>query len=60
MEKGLDSFLSRVEESLIREAMLIANGNITKAAQRLKIKRQTLQHKLKKMNGESGDNEENR
>lgn len=58
LEKGLDSFLSHVEESLIREAMLIANGNITKAAQRLKIKRQTLQHKLKKMNGESGENGE--
>jgi len=49
MEEGLDRLLEKIETDLIREAMLISNGNITKAAEKLKIKRQTLQHKLKKM-----------
>jgi len=48
MEDGLDSLLEIIERNLIKEAMLISNGNITKAAEKLKIKRQTLQHKLKK------------
>lgn len=49
MRDGLDRFLENVEGALIKEAMLVCNGNITKAAEKLKIKRQTLQHKLKKM-----------
>jgi arginine utilization regulatory protein len=49
MNRGLDPFLEQVETALIKEAMLLSNGNITKAAERLKIKRQTLQHKLKKI-----------
>lgn len=48
MEEGLDSLLENMERNLIKEAMLASNGNITKAAEKLKIKRQTLQHKLKK------------
>ena len=37
-----------VEAKIIRDAIVAANGNISKAAENLKIKRQTLQHKLKK------------
>lgn len=48
IEDGLDSLLVNIEQKLIKEAMLSSNGNITKAAEKLKIKRQTLQHKLKK------------
>jgi len=48
MGDGLDSLLENIERKLIKEAMLTSNGNITKAAEKLKIKRQTLQHKLKK------------
>ena len=48
MEDGLDSLLENIEKNLIKEAMLTSDGNITKAAEKLKIKRQTLQHKLKK------------
>ena len=48
MEDGLDSLLENIEKNMIKEAMLTSSGNITKAAEKLKIKRQTLQHKLKK------------
>lgn len=44
----LDRYLGELEKELIREAMIKAGGNITKAAAALSIKRQTLQHKLKK------------
>lgn len=46
---GLDAYISSVEQRLIQEAMELSSGNISKAAERLGIKRQTLQHKLKKM-----------
>lgn len=44
----LDEYLSGIESQIIKEAMVNANGNISKAAEALQIKRQTLQHKLKK------------
>ena len=44
----LDQYLDAIERQVIKEAMINANGNISKAAETLQIKRQTLQHKLKK------------
>lgn len=44
----LDKYLDDVEAKIIREALFDARGNISKAADALHIKRQTLQHKLKK------------
>jgi arginine utilization regulatory protein len=46
--KSLDEVLEQVERSLIRAAMNESGGNISKSAEKLRIKRQTLQHKLKK------------
>ncbi len=47
--KSLDEVLEQVERSMIQNAMAHCGGNISKSAQRLGIKRQTLQHKLKKL-----------
>lgn len=47
-EVGLDAYMEKLERRLIEEQMLRSGGNITKAAEALKIKRQTLQHKLKR------------
>lgn len=44
----LDEYLANLEEEIIREVMITEGGNISKTADVLKIKRQTLQHKLKK------------
>ncbi len=44
----LAEYMSSLEKELIREALLDCGGNISKAADELKIKRQTLQHKMKK------------
>ena len=44
----LPDYLAEVEARIIREAIIEAKGNISKAADALQIKRQTLQHKLKK------------
>lgn len=44
----LDQYLDAIERQVIKEAMINANGNISKAAETLQIKRQTLQHKLKR------------
>lgn len=44
----LDKYLDDIEAKIISEALLEARGNISKAAESLHIKRQTLQHKLKK------------
>lgn len=46
--KSLDEVLEQVERSLISNAMTEFAGNISKSADKLGIKRQTLQHKLKK------------
>lgn len=50
MEDGrsLDEILEQLEKSLISGAMTEFGGNISKSAEKLRIKRQTLQHKLKK------------
>ncbi len=47
-EDSLDEYLENVEKSIIKEALAASDGNISKAAELLEIKRQTLQHKLKK------------
>lgn len=44
----LDEYLANLEEEIIREVMITEGGNISRTAQALHIKRQTLQHKLKK------------
>lgn len=44
----LDVYLADLEEQMIKEVMIAEGGNITKTAEVLKIKRQTLQHKLRK------------
>ena len=44
----IKKYLEDLEEQIITEEMLKSNGNISKAADALKIRRQTLQHKLKK------------
>ncbi len=46
--KSLDEIIEQLEMSLISGAMTEFGGNITKSAEKLGIKRQTLQHKLKK------------
>ncbi len=49
-EESLDEYLYRCEERVLRNAMAEHGGNISRAAKALGIKRQTLQHKLKKFN----------
>ena len=44
----LDEYLANLEKEIIRETMINQGGNITRTAAELKMKRQTLQHKLKK------------
>ncbi|MDF2891360.1 MAG: sigma-54-dependent Fis family transcriptional regulator [Clostridia bacterium] len=46
--KSLDDILEEVERNLINNAMSECGGNVSKSAEKLCIKRQTLQHKLKK------------
>ncbi len=45
---SLDVYLADIEKELIREAVIAEGGNITRAAESLQLKRQTLQHKIKK------------
>ena len=47
-QKGLDEILTDIEKNLIVKAMNEHDQNISKSAESLGIKRQTLQHKLKK------------
>lgn len=47
-ETGMPAYLDSLENQLIEEALILCGGNISRAADLLKIKRQTLQHKLKK------------
>ncbi len=47
-EKPLNEYIDGIERQIIKETMINAGGNISKAAEILQIKRQTLQHKLKK------------
>jgi len=46
--EGIDEYLGNLEKRIIENTLKINNNNITKAAETLKIKRQTLQHKIKK------------
>lgn len=45
---GMDGYLEKIEKQLIELALAKYSNNISKAADYLQIKRQTLQHKLKK------------
>lgn len=47
-DEGMDEYLARIEKNLIEDTLSMHNRNISKAAEHLKIKRQTLQHKMKK------------
>ena len=44
----LNEYLANLEREIIREVMISESGNVSRAAEALQIKRQTLQHKLKK------------
>ena len=44
----LDKYLEEIELRIIEDALLECSGNISRTAEKLQIKRQTLQHKLKK------------
>ncbi len=44
----LDQYLKNCEEQILRKSMVQNDGNISRAAKQLGLKRQTLQHKLKK------------
>lgn len=45
---GMDWYLENMEKEMITLALAKHSGNISRAAEYLKIKRQTLQHKMKK------------
>lgn len=45
---ALPAYMEQMEQEIIRDAMIQQGGNISRAAEMLKIKRQTLQHKLRK------------
>jgi arginine utilization regulatory protein len=49
-DEGLDEYLRNLEKRIIEKTLIENKYNITKAAEALKIKRQTLQHKIKKYN----------
>ena len=44
----IDSYLAKLEKAALESAMVASNGKISQAAASLGIKRQTLQHKLKR------------
>ncbi|NLT47531.1 MAG: sigma 54-interacting transcriptional regulator, partial [Clostridiales bacterium] len=48
VELGLSDYIKQIEDHLIQQAMLSNGNNISHAAKQLGIKRQTLQHKLRK------------
>ncbi len=47
-EETLDEFMYRTEKAIIEKVMTSKDNNISRTAEELGIKRQTLQHKLKK------------
>lgn len=49
-DSGMDEYLSNLEKKIIIKSLINNNYNITRASDELKIKRQTLQHKIKKYN----------
>ena len=58
-DEGLDEYLERIERGMIENALVAHGGNISKAAESLKIKRQTLQHKIKKYKMQAQEEGEN-
>lgn len=48
IELGVEKYLEEIEKEIIKSTLTLYSNNISKTAQHLKIKRQTLQHKLKK------------
>jgi arginine utilization regulatory protein len=46
----LDEYLEKIELNLIKDALKKTNHNISAAARKLEISRQSLQYKLKKYN----------
>ncbi len=52
-ELGIEGYLENLEKEIIRKTLNTYQNNITKSAEHLKIKRQTLQHKIKKYNLDS-------
>lgn len=48
VELGLSEYLQQIEDRLIQQALFSNGNNISRAAKQLGIKRQTLQHKLRK------------
>lgn len=47
-KQGIDEYLESLEVAIIKEIMAENGGNISKTADKLGIKRQTLQHKIKR------------
>lgn len=47
-EMSMGDYIDAIEQKIIKDKLLEFNGNISKAAADLQIKRQTLQHKIKK------------
>ena len=45
---SMSDYIDAIEQKIIRDKLLEFNGNISKAADDLQLKRQTLQHKIKK------------
>jgi arginine utilization regulatory protein len=50
LELGVEKYLENLEKEIIKNTLITYQNNITKSAEHLKIKRQTLQHKIKKYN----------
>lgn len=50
LSESLPAVISNIEKRLITNAMMSSGNNVSKAAESLGIKRQTLQHKLRKYN----------
>lgn len=49
-DTAIDEYMDSIEKSIILKALTQSKQNISEAARLLKIKRQTLQHKMKKYN----------
>ncbi len=49
-DNSIDEYLEKLEKHIIEKALTEYDYNITRTAKALKIKRQTLQHKIKKYN----------
>jgi len=50
LKGDINSTLEEIEKDIIENALDLCNGNISRTASQLGIKRQTLQHKLKRLN----------